>query len=347
MNSIILGYPFLLLFALYAKKQQILKFTYILYFVGLIFFIGFRHDSPSGDYMAYYYRFLETKHTSTSIYNLFDNNGTGLAFIIFSIFFTDYQHIIFIYALIPLVLFSIWIWKYTERPFFALFIVLSLFYYQFCIEQYRQFAALGILTLAIFQDEKIKKLLIILLAACFHPTALIMLVLFLIPKKLYHIYIYISITVCVFAFDFILGNTLKSLFGDVLYVSKRISFYENYAEAKDIVYGFITTALIIRLFFFFYCYLYGKKYINPQILNIYFVSILFYKIFSFVPELASRGSVYFTLVEPIMVCMFFTRNHIKDNKKMFFFIIIFLLSIYRQMRFWPDFHDFTYQLNIF
>lgn len=241
--------------------------------------------------------------------------------------------------------FAKWIWKQSSKPFLALFFLLSLFYFQYEIEQYRQFVALGIVACAITQEKKVNKVILICIATLFHPTAAIAFVVCFIPNKILDSKVYIISLIVTFGFSLSLGNYLTNLFGGFSYISHRVDFYQRYAETQDIEFGFITPALIIRLIFFF-LFLYYRKRVNekyfPYMLNIYFLSIIFYKLFSFVPELATRGSVYFTLVEPLLLCYYFS---LKGKKYACFIgIIVILLSLYRQVRFWHALDDFEYTL---
>lgn len=345
MNYVILLLPLFPLFVSSLKKNSSTWMVYSLYILILIFFIALRSGSSAGDYMAYRFVF-EDYNKSMHWFDLFlENSGVGFFFAFFSHYLSDYWILIFIYSVIPLLFFAVWIWKQTSKPFLALFFLLSLFYFQYGIEQYRQFVALGIVAYAISQKKKANKVCLVFLAALFHPTAAVAFAICFIPNRILDGKVYIIALIVTFAFSFILGNYLTNLFGGFSYVSDRVDFYQRYAEQQDLEYGFITTALIIRLFFFFLFY-YNRKRMNdkyfPYMLNIYFLSIVFYKLFSFIPELATRGSVYFTLVEPLLLCYYFSLN----RRKFVYLVgvIVLLLSLYRQFRAWQAFDDFEYTL---
>ena len=152
--------------------------------------------------------------------------------------------------------------------------------------------------------------------------------------------------ISVFAFDLFISDFLLGIFSGWEYIFHRVEFYTEFAEQQELEFGFITTALIIRIFFFFYL-LYERasftdKYF-PYLLNVYFLSIVVYKVFAFIPELATRGSVYFTLVEPILLT-----NYLFSCKKRklayIFCIVVLLLSMYRQGRSWEKMGSFKYEL---
>ena len=346
MNSIILTLPFLPLFFAKVRKNRLSSFVYIIYVLILIVLIGFRADSPAGDLLNYSYRFWEFHQSSNWLGLYWDNLGVGFSFALLSHLFGDYESLIFVYSLIPICLFAIILWKQTSRPFFALFLLLSLFYYQYAIEQYRQFVALAIAMWALFETDKRKQIVIIFLASLFHPTALIVLAICVLPSRLFSWKFYVICVVLVFAFDLLIGDFLLGIFGGWGYVSQRVEFYTDFAEQQDLEYGFITTALIIRLFFFFYL-LREKDSCSDKrfayMMNVYFLSIVVYKAFSFIPEMATRGSVYFTLVEPILLTNYlFARS--KKKLVYFFCIVVLLLSLYRQARAWDSYETFKYEL---
>lgn len=346
MNSIILTLPFLPLFFARIQKNRLSSFVYVVYALVLIIFIGFRAASPAGDLLNYFYRFIEFHQSSNWLDLYWENLGVGFSFALISHFFDDYETLIFVYSLIPISLFATILWKQANRPFFALFLLLSLFYHQYAIEQYRQFVALAIVMWALFETDKIKQIIIIFLASLFHPTALIVLAICVLPSRLFSWKFYAICVVLVFAFDLLIGDFLLRIFGGWGYVSQRVDFYTDFAEKQDLEYGFITTALIIRLFFFFYLLIEKKGCCDKRfayMMNIYFLSIVVYKVFSFIPEMATRGSVYFTLVEPILLTNYlFTHN--KKKLIYFFCIAVLLLSLYRQTRAWDSYKTFKYEL---
>lgn len=349
MNNLVLALPLLPLFFCSYRKSKGSKFLYIIYTLLLIVILGFRNGSPGGDYINYKFQFYDFNSIS-AWWNLYlANTGTGFIFAVLAHYLSSYWQLILFYTIIAIFLLSKWCWDKSEKPFLSLFLILSLFYFQYGIEQYRQFTALGIVAIALLQDSCSKKISLIFIASLFHPTSLIALLSCVTPNKLFDIKIYISCLVLSFCFDYFIGSTLTGLFGASKYVSERVEFYQDFASNRDIEYGFITTALIIRIFFFFF-FFYQRKVFKwayfSYALNFYFISIIIYKLFSFIPELATRGSVYFTLVEPLLICAYITQC---KNKKYVFmmWVLIIALSLYRQMRIWNSFEVFNYSLISF
>lgn len=336
---------FILVLAEHKLTSKDRKRCLIMWSIFLFIVVGFRANSPAGDYDSYYKTFLNFQGDDWLIWA--GISGTGVGFAALCHYIQSYETIVALIALITISIFSFVIYKNTKLPFLALFLLFGYLFYQYIIEQYRQCLALAFVVLAIeYKEKKIKSLSLIILASLFHPTALIGSLIFFIPEKVKQYYIYAAAFVAVFILS-TFAESFISIFS-FQYIEERHDFYIKYAEKKDVSIGIIDMSMLIRLSIFSLCYYFKDKLKEIKrmeyYMNIYFISLLIYKGFSVVPEMAVRGSIYFSFYEIILSANIVYCLRDKKYVKIIWLILI-ILSIYRQLRFINEFNDdYSYQL---
>jgi hypothetical protein len=312
--------------------------------------VGFRANSPAGDY-ANYRLLFESLQTNEWLKISITQGCVGFGAL--SHYIGHYQVLIALCAGISILSYVVFIHRHTKWPFFALFVFFGYLFYEFFIEQYRQGVAMAIVLWAI-QQKKIKSrsILLIIMASLFHLTAIIALLIFFVPERIKKLNIYISAFVIVSMISLLLSNILSghvhiNTFSP--YISDRYNLYLDRVIDKNFSVYFIPTGVVIKMFVFSIIYYYRIKISQFKetgyFLNLYFISLLIQKMFYFVPEFAWRESVYFSSVEIILVAnmLFCLQGKIIGRILLILFIA---LSIYRQLYFILDFdsRQYTYEL---
>lgn len=317
------------------KEYKYVKPFIILWGILLWIVIGLRTNSPAGDYILYYWDFFLNAQYSNWL-DISNNFGSGLGYYALCHYLSNYPLIVAFCAAITILLFLTFIYKSTELPFLCLFFFFGYFFYQYLLEQYRQGVAISIIPWAIyFRKEKFKSSCLILLAASFHPTALIVFSIFFIPEKLQKTKVYIVLIILAFLFSAMMETIMERYSSIITYLHDRNEYYTQLDERRGRFIAIFDMAMLIRLCLFWLCF-YFKDILSKQknisfYLNLYFISFLIYKCFSFSPEIAVRGSVYFSFYEIILAANLIYVLHKKNIMKWIFMLFIGL-SLYRQLK---------------
>lgn len=299
------------------------KTCLIVMFVILLLFAGLR-DSDVGSDALVYKNFFQI----VSNYNLLDLirlNSFEIGFKILTKFcslFCNYNLYIFIITFISLFGFYFFIKKYSNNYLMSifLFIVANIYIYLFCT--IRQTVAISILLVSIkyvFTNEKIKFILLVLLAASFHKTALIFMPVYLLKwidinkigiKKIIILYLII----------FIFKRQIVSLFINFFYSS-----YNNHIISGG---GYFLLLILIVLAAFIYYFVNKKKLYNNEVklfYNIYLVSILF-QILATSQGYINRITLYFMIPLIILLPKIIQKN--KFGKYITYSIYIIGIAYY-------------------
>ena len=223
---------------------------------------------------------------------------------------------------------------------------LLIFYTTFCLPTYmgqiRQGIAIGFVLwsyIYYWETNKKKSLFLILIGSLFHMTALIALLIYLPIKKTYKIRTYAIGLVCAYIsskfalilLGMILNITNTSMGDKILY----------YAQTENIELGISFTILIRILTLFLALKLNNKEdRLITYLTNIYYIGIVLYLVFGFAPQIAGRGTYYFSIMETILV-PFLVKKLIKHPVLYlgsYFSIVI--LSFYRFVMFFVDDHNY-------
>lgn len=209
--------------------------------------------------------------------------------------------------------------------------------------QIRQGIAMGFVLWAYWYLWNGKKLMcfwLIIFGTMFHMTAAIALLVFLPIKRHYSLKVYLCGLACAliaskFALHLaglVLRMTSSSMGDKILY----------YAMTENSELGISSTILIRIITLFFVAYINNGK--NKQITflsNIYFIGIALYLLLGFAPQLAGRGTYYFSIMEMILVpyiAKCFIRNKIIYVTSYF---SIIGLSLYRFISFFSNTYNYS------
>lgn len=192
--------------------------------------------------------------------------------------------------------------KNCSQVFVALLIFISDSYFHFNLSGVRQAISLAIVCYAIncFIDRKyILYIILTLLASSFHISALIALLIFLIPRNSRNIYSHILKIFPMLIFSVIIFNNYPI---DLL--EEKITYYLSNNESATIssfLLGIIRR--IIPLIIIIYFWPKFKLVQNIQFfINIYLVGLVIYLIFYWISvDVATRLSIYFLIYECIII----------------------------------------------
>lgn len=228
--------------------------------------------------------------------------------------------------------------EWSPIPVFSLLIVYTVVFFPGVMGQMRQNVATMLILLAYYYRKEHYKLYLFILAyaVTIHTAAILGLLYFVPMRRRYSYVIYMSIFIASIACSSIIQN----IFGDY------IGYFGSMAQEKFEIYNRLETqrnislslniAVLIRLIVFTlaYAYLKGTKYDNPQFLNIYFISIVWYLLFSFLPQFGGRGSAYFSILDIFLIPQII--YSLKSYKRIICSIGFIALSILRFYQFFGD-----------
>lgn len=318
----------------------------IIIFVQLTIISGFR-ESIGFDYNSYRYHFYEISKLSffdTLKYN-FEPGFSFLNKVI--LYFTDnYKILIFICSFITTGFVSYSIYKNSKYPFYSFFLYITLAFYYASFNLIRQGLAISIsiLGLKYLKERKfLKYLLIILIAASFHYSALVM-----IPV---YFFVNINLTYKKIIIFFLITSFGYIFFDKILAIALKIfPMYSEYLYS-DFLKPLSVKSILIFLFIFIIL-LFFKKYIidqdkkNSMYINIAFLCFLI-SIFQTKIGVLDRIPYYLNIFSifsiPLIIDCF---ENEKQKRLAGTFIIIFGI-LYNVYIFLSRFHGVTPYSSIF
>lgn len=297
-----------------------------------IIFIGFRECGF--DYDPYYSIFQDMNNPGWKDNAEILMIDYGYAFLNYIL--GDFRLVLVFMALITISLQFIFIYKYSPYPFLSLFLLLGAMFYPSLMGQYRQAFAIALVIWA-FSDRKnkIKFFSILTVAALFHASSLLALIVLFLPEKMLKTRTYIIFL----AIGLIMNLTLKSYivsFSSLLpaLMNDKIDIYST---SEDYSIG-LNLAMVLRIVIFFIFIYYKDKIIaypkGSLYINIYFVSLMIYLSLGSLPQLGGRGSIYFYFLEFILVPMLI--SNVKGVVRPLLLLFFMALSIWRQIDFFSE-----------
>ena len=293
----------LALFDFVAKKDKGYLIIYSLIAFFILIYAGFR--TCSIDYQGYKYNYDLLRNTS--ILNIFE---AGMlfepAYVVLNILSPNFESVIFIMALVNIVILFPFFFKYSPYPFITILLYSGMFLYSGLMGLVRQSLAISICLWAMVDPKNKKFFLLIIVAMTFHVTALIVCSVRFLKNKVYSVKQYASILALA-----ILSNILMyDVFASVInyfpgIMAAKLNYYLMIEEGTG--FGF-NSAVAIRLLTFVLALWHikaisSKFRIGPLILNLYFLSLVFYVAFGFLPQVAARGAIFFHYIELLIVPM--------------------------------------------
>lgn len=304
-----------------ANLSQRKDLVFFVFFV-LFLLVGFRGNGY--DYISYQ--------------NIYDGTVDGSlesGYLLLNSLAPSYRVLLIVVSFITLFFYWSVINRYSSFPFISILVLLSTLFFQSIMGQMRQGVAVSIILYSFFYLDKKKVFcLLVIAASLFHLSAIIALSFLFIPQKIYSYWIYLLLLFASLLFQSLVD--ISALGGDNFIVSK-LMFYQ---EHEDFSLG-LNTAIVIRFFIFSACYYVKDKvpYVFfSKMLNVFFMSILFYLAFGFIPQLAGRGSFYFACFDVLLITYFL--GALKTKYRYVMGMLFILLSLSRLILFWTD--DFNY-----
>lgn len=307
------------------KALKFLIFTSVVFF--FVLFVGFRDCGFDYDNYRYYHKWLGS---------FWQNNreifGMEIGYAYLNHILPSFRAVFVVMALVTIPLQLYFLYRYSPAPFASLLFYIGVFLYASTMGQYRQALALAIVIWAFTNyQNKIKFSLLIIVASLFHISALIALLVLVMPKRLCKLKTYILLFILALVINLTAGSLFISWFGNLTpFIADKLETYSIEGEGMNT--GFDRTMLLrIILFIVFYInrksisrYEYGDLFFN-----LYFVSMLMYMGFGFLPQLAGRGSIYFSFMELLLSGML-----VKIPRSgIVYFCFFVVICVWRQLSF--------------
>ena len=311
-------------------KKSMIYFSYFI----LVSQVGLRWETGT-DWMSYYNHFSLFSNFTSLFLSDFEY-GYGLFVWLIKSIFPYYS----IFLLFHAIIYYFLIFKSFKRYTPNLYLSLLLFYTlsMGVMGSNRQLIALAICIYAvkfIIDKKPFVFLLLIFLAVLFHTTALIFVIYYFLNRNIKPVP-FLSILV----FAFIIGKTQLPLLifsGLGNLVGGQISYRTfAYTEgAKDVLSNASLSIIgLLKRLVFLSIFYYNRKYLRERLiyynilLNGYYIGLVIYFLFaSSLLIIVNRGSVYFTIMEPLLIASQMLMLKGKDTK-LVGLIILLVFSIF-------------------
>ncbi|WP_195932060.1 EpsG family protein [Turicibacter sanguinis] len=243
------------LFSLFCKKNRGL----ICILFGMIFILisGFRNISVGSDLNTYYFRYkLISSSSWNSLIDFHEAWGFEYGFLILNkllgFISTSPYFYIFITSAFILLSFIIFIYKYSEMPYYSFFVFIGLNLFGTSMNLIRLYIACAIILFSIkyiYSKEAIKYFFVVFLASLFHSSALVMIIFYPLCqlKENTKFYIY---SIMIFILSYIFGSKII----EILLKLGSSYYYERYSSNLgngdgEVVLLFFIFILLSYLFF--------------------------------------------------------------------------------------------------
>jgi hypothetical protein len=300
------------------------KTVYIFFVFLLICLAGFRWETGF-DFESYYELFYSLKNNSKLTLSV----EPGVLFL--QTFFSSFAYYILFVAIFSITLKSYFFCKQSPFPFLSLFIYFSTVFLLYEMGQIRQSIAISFVLVSIFyKNIKWKQLIFIFIAIVFHYSAILAILLLFIPNKTFNNTTYILPIVIAFIFTLFMSSIFMYIYKFL--PSLAVAKIEYYLLEEEGISGISTKLLTYKLFLCTLLIIYKNKLmlfkLGYYFINIYFLSVVIYVVFKFIPQIAGRGSLYFSIFEIILVPMLFSIVKMKSNRIIISVLLVFLYSYF-------------------
>lgn len=299
--------------------------VYILVLLFLIVFVGFREIGFDYDNYKYYYDRLSDFWIDNADVLMVEKGYAFLNHIL-----PSYRVLLVVMATITLSLQLLFIYKYSPAPFASILFYIGAFLLTSTMGQYRQALAIAIVIWAFTKyNNKLIFITLLTMACIFHVSALLAILVLVIPKRICQPKIYAIL----FVASVVVNLTAGTLFVSTIeympqFIAEKLNIYS--LQEKGTILGF-NAAMLLRLIIFLIFY-YNRDVIKSYrygelFFNLYFVSIIIYMGLGFLPQLAGRGAIYFYFMELLLAGML-----VKIPRRGIVYLAFFAaISIYRQL----------------
>lgn len=243
----------------------------------------------------------------------------------------NYKMLVLLFALVSIGILFYFIYKNSSYPIFSIFLLLGLCFYSTYMGQIRQGLAISLVLMSFMSDNKMMKLGLNIFACVFHVTAVLGLLQFFTPKDIKDKKIYIYVLLIALAVNLTCYGVLLVIIPMLpAFVADKLSFY--LATEEGMTLG-LNAAMMLRLMIFTTFYIFRSS-LNEgrysKYLNLYFVSLVIYLGFGFLPQLAGRGALYFNILEIILAAKILSSMS-KGKVKYCVYLFFILVTLYRQV----------------
>lgn len=307
------------------KWNELQYLMYAITAVFLILFVGFREVGFDYDNYRYYYDRLLVFWIDNS-----DVLRVEKGYALLNHLLPSYRTVLVVMAIITVSSQMYFLYKYSPAPFASLLFYIGSFLLISTMGQYRQAFAISLVIWAFINYEhRARFFLLIAIASAFHISSLLALTVLFIPKRVCKLKTYLYLFLIAVVSNLIASTIFFSMIEYMPpFIADKLGIYAE--SEKGAVLGF-NMAMLLRIVVFYLFYKNRKEILKYKygglFLNIYFVSLLIYMGFGFLPQLAGRGAIYFYFIELVLAGMLVKIPRTGIAYFMFFAAI----SIYRQL----------------
>lgn len=317
-------------------RQKKSKITSLVIITVLTFVAAFKSiDSYYVDDLVNYRNmyFLVKENTYHYLWSQYQNGELkDFGFWAFSKIFADWNFSVELWmAIIGFIFAGAFSWlcyQYSKDEFIS-FLMLVAFTFSFTLSGLRQTMALAFILVSyhwIIERKFIKYFISVILAACFHSTAILFLPAYLISK------LKIGRKHFIYILAFIL---LSSIFPDVFRNLITIfAWNDQIAGYSDRAASLTWSGFIIQMAIFVFCYVFrnqsidiDERKINDVLLNCMMVGLCFQGMSTIIAE-AFRVTYYYSICAGIAVANVIYETRLESNRKILFIGVIFALLAY-------------------
>lgn len=332
---------FLFFFALYEQffrlEKHISLYVYAIFSIFIVLFVGFRQCGF--DYENYYFYFKNL--ISVDWENNSEVLGAEKGYAFLNYLIGDYRGLLLCMSLVTVLLMFSFFYKYSPVVYFSLFLFFAVSFYPMVMGQYRQALAVSIILWAFVVKKRslVLFLFLVLVASLFHMSAFLAVMALFVPHSLLKGKYYFLILFLAFLFsEFGVAFFYNIALGGSDFIVRKVMIY---AEGEAGMRLGLNTAMLLRVFFF--CIFYRNRdritsySQGAYFLNLYFAGLLVYLGLGFFPQLAGRGSYYFSLFEFILSAM--TIDRLPIRRRLLFILFFVCIDLYRYHTFLTDWYD--------
>lgn len=312
----------------YSKYKPYVLFLFTLF---LIWFVGFRECGFDYENYSHYFDLLHT--------NFWKSNAEFLVvekpYALLNYMLPSLTAVYVVFAILTCGIMSVFLYKNSPYPFYSYFLLLGVIVYISFMGQYRQGLAIPLVLVAFSCKERMQRILLIALASCIHVSAILGLLVFVIPNRILKGKYYVLLLGLALVSNLTLLVVFRTQLGSLSgFIASKLSYYMS--EEEGLVYG-INLAMLLRLASFCIFYKY-RSFIqqNPNgilYFNIYFLSLLIYLGLGFLPQLSGRGSLYFYVMEVVVATILLKNLRTSSQVRGCIFFFFTAIALYRQMGF--------------
>lgn len=241
----------------------------------------------------------------------------------FTFICTDFHVYIFAISAFVLGSFCTFVYRHSDRPVFSYIIYYALGYYAIGFQMLRHVMALSILLFAydfILERKWMKFIAIVLLASCFHSSALIFLIAYPLSRMKIGYKQWIAIVATVVSVFFARGK-IAGIINRLISGMDRYSRYSENVTRLSLTGAFILICIYIAAFVFAYP-AYKKNDELKVLLNLSVISIAFMTLVTVVGEF-HRISMFFGIYNTVLLPKAWKKYQARDSRLK----VVYLLGI--------------------